>query len=296
MSPLVLISGAAVGAGIAVVVRALVPDVPDLASALARLDAAPTTGGPEGIMDASRWRRTRTRAASGLAARLHLDRYARDLDLLDETPATLAARKAGYALLGLAFPPVLVAAMALLGLVPPLVLPAAVSLLLAGVLFAVPDLDLRRRATAQRLAMRRTVCAYLELVALERAGDAGTVEALERAAAVADTPGFARIRDALTRAELAGQPPWTGLADLADRVGVPELDDLADIMRLSGTDGAAVYATLRARAASLRHQLLAASAAEANAASEHMIIPVALLGICFMALVGYPAFARILFS
>ena len=132
----------------------------------------------------------------------------------------------------------------------------------------VPDLDLRRRAAAARDELRHAVCVYLELVALERAGDAGTVEALERAATVGDSPAFVRIRDALTRAELAGQPPWTGLAELADAVGVPELGDLADIMRLSGEDGAAVYATLRARAASLRTQLLAANAAAANAASR----------------------------
>jgi len=42
--------------------------------------------------------------------------------------------------------------------------------------------------------------------------------------------------------------------------------------------------------------LLTASATQANTASEHMIVPVALLGIAFMALIGYPAFARILFG
>ena len=290
----VIAAGASVGAGVAVLIRALVPGVPDLPAALARLDTADP--GPVAAVGESRWQRTSDGVFTDLAARLHLDRYARDLALLGETPAALAARKTGYALLGLAFPPVLLAAVALLGIVPPLVVPVAVSLLLAGVLFWVPDADLRRRAQTERDAMRRAVCAYLELVALERAGDAGTVQALERAAWVADAPGFVRIRDALTRAELAGRPPWDALSDLAEQVGVPELGDLADIMRLSGTDGAAVYATLRARAASLRHQLLAASAAEANAASEHMIIPVALLGIAFMALIGYPAFARILFS
>jgi hypothetical protein len=75
-----------------------------------------------------------------------------------------------------------------------------------------------------------------------------------------------------------------------------ELDDVAEIMRLSGEDGAAVYATLRARAASLRTALLTDAAAEANAASEHMIMPVAFLGVTFMALLGYPAFARVLFG
>ena len=142
--------------------------------------------------------------------------------------------------------------------------------------------------------MRAASCVYLELVALERAADAGTVEALDRAAAIGHSPEFARIRDALLRAELAGRPAWDGLDDLADTLGVPEYGDLADIMRLSGQDGAAVYATLRARAASLRTQLLTAATAKANAASEHMVIPTALLGIAFMALLGYPAISRIL--
>jgi Flp pilus assembly protein TadB len=184
----------------------------------------------------------------------------------------------------------------LIGVVPPVAIPVLVSVVLGATLFMVPDLDVRRRATAARHDVRRTVCAYLELVALERAGDAGAVEALERAATVADSPAFVRIRDALTRAQLAGVPPWSGLSALAEQVGVAELGDLADIMRLSGEDGAAVYTTLRARAASLRSQLLSADAAAANAASEHMIVPVALLGIAFMALIGYPAFARILFG
>ena len=65
---------------------------------------------------------------------------------------------------------------------------------------------------------------------------------------------------------------------------------------VDGTLTSAANITLRARAASLRTQLLAADATEANTASEHMIVPVALLGIAFMALLGYPAFARILFG
>lgn len=295
ISPAVVLAGAAVGGGIAVVVRALIPETPDLTASLARLEgSAPTARLAQAPLASSRW--AGSRLAVELDARLGLARYRHDLDLVGDTGPALAIRKVGYALMGLAFPPVLATAMLVLGVTPPLVIPVAASLGLGAVLFLVPDLDLRRRATAERLAMRHAVCAYLELVALERAGDAGTVEALERAATVADAAPFARIRDALTRAQLAGQPPWTGLADLAERIGVTELDDLADIMRLSGQDGAAVYATLRARAASLRTQLLAADATTANTASEHMIVPVALLGIAFMALLGYPAFARILFG
>ncbi len=279
------------------IVRSLAAPVPDLSAALRRLDAtsAPT---PSDVDTAATWRGSRSfdAAVSWLVDALALRRYRADLDLVGETPETLAVRKLGYGLLGLLFPPVLVAVMALIGVVPPVAIPVLVSVVLGATLFMVPDLDVRRRATAARHELRRTVCAYLELVALERAGDAGAVEALERAATVADSPAFVRIRDALTRAQLAGVPPWSGLSALAEQVGVAELGDLADIMRLSGEDGAAVYTTLRARAASLRSQLLSADAAAANAASEHMIVPVALLGIAFMALIGYPAFARILFG
>ena len=77
---------------------------------------------------------------------------------------------------------------------------------------------------------------------------------------------------------------------------VPELGDVADIMRLSGEDGAAVYATLRARATSLRTALLNADTARSNAASEHMVVPVALLGLTFMVLLGFPALYRIVFG
>ena len=290
-----LLAGGCVGAGLAVLVAAMLPAVPDLRAALARIDGrgAPQVtvrSGPSVIG------RVRQRWLPPLAANLGLQRYAADLRVLGETAEELALRKAGYALLGLGFPVALAAATALLGVSVPVVAPSAAGLALATVLFFVPDLDLHKRAAEGRDGMRRAVCAYLELVALERAADAGTVEALDRAAALGDGPQFARIRDALLHAQLAGQPPWQGLTELSAEMDVPELGDLADIMRLSGQDGAAVYATLRARAASLRTQLLTANATKANAASEHMIVPVALLGIAFMALVGYPAFARIIFG
>ena len=216
--------------------------------------------------------------------------------MVDQEPEDLAARKVGYALLGLAFPTVLAGAAAAMGVHPPIAIPVALALALGGVLFVVPDIDVRHRAAAARGDLRRATCVYLELVALERAADAGTTEALDRAAVIGTTREFERIRDALLRAQLSGQPSWRGLTDLAESTGVPELGDLADIMRLSSHDGAAVYATLRARAASLRTQLLTATTAKANAASEHMVVPVALLGVAFMALIAYPAFARILFS
>ena len=302
----VVLAGVACGGGLAIVIAGLLPNVPDLRSAVAHLESGPpiipgnhaTSGeraGGERAGD-SRWQQWSRAHLPRLAARMGLGRYRADLDLVGEAPETLIIRKLGYAVLGLGFPPALATTMALVGLSVPFVLLGAASLGLATALFLVPDFDLHRRATATRGEMRRAVCVYLELVALERVADAGTVEALNRAAGIGHGRAFSLIRAALLRAQLSGAPPWQGLTRLTEELRVPELGDVADIMRLSGEDGAAVYATLRARAASLRTALLTDAAAEANAASEHMIMPVAFLGVTFMALLGYPAFARILFG
>jgi hypothetical protein len=298
----VVLAGVATGGGAALIVAGLLPTTPDLQSALARLSSSTTslvraevgTGG-QSARD-GRWRRSLREHLPRLASALGLDRHRADLDLIGEAPERLAFRKVGFGLLGLAFTPVLATAMALIGLSLPWAIPGFASVVLAALLFLAPDLDVRRRAVATRAEMRRAVCIYLELVALERVADAGTTEALHRAAEIGDGRAFALIRDALLRAQLTGTAPWQGLARLAAELRVPELGDVADIMRLSGEDGAAVYATLRARAASLRSALLTDAAAEANAASEHMIMPVAVLGVAFMALLGYPAFSRILFG
>ena len=289
----ILLAGALVGAGLTVVVAGLVPAHPDLRAALARLDpraAAEVAWATEGKGTIAA---ARALVLPRLAEILGLRRFAADLRMVDEHVEVLAARKVGYALLGLAFPTVIALLLAAAGVRAPLALPAIVAVAGAGVLFVVPDVDLRRRATRARADMRRATCVYLELVALERAADSGATEALERAATVGQSREFARIREALLTAEVTGKPAWAGLHDLAATTSVAELGDLADIMRLSGHDGAAVYGTLRARAASLRTQLLTATTAQANAASEHMTVPVALLGVAFMALIGYPAFARI---
>jgi Flp pilus assembly protein TadB len=105
---------------------------------------------------------------------------------------------------------------------------------------------------------------------------------------------FVRLREQLIRARLSGTPPWDGLHDLADELGLPELSDLADIMRLSGEEGAAVADTLRARSRGLRAALLTKEQTRANEESERMVIPVAFLGLIFLVILGAPAIVRIL--
>ncbi|NUU15817.1 type II secretion protein F [Cellulomonas humilata] len=293
----VLLVGAMVGAGLVVIAAGLAPARPDLAAAVERL--LPSAGGSRAsdpTRFAGRWGAAGRTVLPQAVQTFGLRRYAADLHMLAQQPEDLAARKIGYGLIGLLFPAMLSALPLAGGTQLPLAVPAVAGLALGGVLFMLPDLNLRTEAAAARASMRAATCVFLELVAMERIADAGPTEALDRAAAIGGSAEFARIRDALLRAELAGEPSWTGLNHLAQTTGVTELGDVADIMRIAGQDGAAVYATLRARASSLRTQLLTTATAKANAASEHMVVPVSLLGLCFMALLGYPAFVRILLS
>lgn len=286
----VVLAGGLVGIGLTLVVAGLRAPAPDLKSALAQLDAL--DAGHVGRRPGS----AAGRAVGRLAEQLHLDRYRADLALTGTTVERMVVEKLAYGLVGLVFPALMGAILSLAGLSLPVALPALFGLALGVAMSFLPEIDLRRRASRARKAMRRSVCVYLELVALERAADAGAVEALERAAAIGDDAGFGHIREALLRARLEGRTPWMQLSTLADELGVPELGDVADIMRLSGEDGAAVLPTLRARAASLRTSLLQDDVAAANEASERMSIPVALLGVAFMALLGFPALWRILFG
>lgn len=306
-----VIAGIVAGIGLALVLRELLPSPPDLGAALTRLAPDPPAAAERRDAAGNGTVSTppRGRVGAVLGALDSIERWLSDqsdavglpvpraeLALVGHSVGRFVATKVAAGLLGLAFPPALAALMGVIGLRLPVVLPAAASVVCAAVLFTIPDIDARKRAAEARREFRRALCSYLDLVALERLADAGAVEALERAARTGGGWVFDRIRDTLLRAQLAGVTPWAALGRLAEQVGVPELGDAADIVALSGEDGAAVHQTLRARAAALRGAILADAQAEANAASEKLIAPVACLGLVFIALLGYPAFARILYG
>jgi len=294
-----VIGGVCVGAGIAVAVRGLIPVRPDLSSALNRLHATPSA-------DLSRSeppRRSFDRAERTRQLGAWLDTHAptgwactppADLAILGWTRERLLTQKLTAAVIGLALPTGLFAVLAVAGVHLSLVVPVALTLAIAGGLSLLPDLVARSRAADARADFRRAVGAYFDLVALERAAEGGPVDALTRAATVAHGWAFTRIADTLAHARLTGVPPWVALAALADQLGVSELTDLADVVTLAGNDGAAIYDTLLAKARSIRAATLAATEAQANARSETMTLPAALLSIGFVILVGYPALSRLL--
>jgi len=294
--------GATGGLGVTLIVRELLPSDPQLASALDRL--APTRIG----LDAPAVQELATGGGStgalehqvGIWAQRHLVDApfvripTKELLLLRIPVARHLGQKVLMALLGLLFPAVFIVVTTAAGYALPIALPAVFALVLGAVLFVVPDLDVRRKAAAAREEFARATSAYLDLTALERAAGAGATQSLEQAATVGDSWVFVRLREQLIRARLSGTPPWDGLHDLATELSLPELSDLADIMRLSGEEGAAVADTLRARSRGLRAALLTKEQTRANEESERMVVPVALLGLIFLVILGAPALVRIL--
>lgn len=288
-----LLPGAGLGLGIALLVHELWPAPPDLGRAVQRL----TSPGQPGELPGPAQRRSvdeRIVTAVGNISAIKIPR--RDLALVGMDPTDYLRTKITMAFLGFVMPLIATAGAAVVGLRLPFVLPTLVSVLLAVGLWLAPNQELRQRATQARVEFRHAVAAYLDLVALQRAGDAGPAEALERASEVADGWAFRRIRDALARTRARGVAPWEGLKDLADDLAMSELDDVADIVALAGTEGAAVYGTLTSRATSLRDELLAQEKDAANANSERLVVPGTVLVLLMVLFLTFPAVARILTS
>ncbi|MFE9882287.1 hypothetical protein [Streptomyces sp. NPDC005784] len=287
----VVASGGTVGAGLALMVRELLRPQPSLAAALARSAPAALTM-PEGELDRDevwgRWLLARMERLPGVRI------PAKNLALLGQGPGQFMLKKVAFAALGLLCPVIATIPWIIAGVGLPFYVPAGVGLLVAGLLFITPDLAVRDQARRAREEFAHALSAYLDLVALKRAADAGPAEALEKAAAVGRGWPFLFLQGALRRARLEKIPPYQALTELAAEYDLPILGDVADIMRGSATDGAAVYKALRARTAALNAELLAGQAAEANAASEKMTAPGALLAVLVMLLMAFPAVIRML--
>ncbi|WP_327749940.1 type II secretion system F family protein [Streptomyces europaeiscabiei] len=287
----VLLTGGTVGAGLALLVRELLHPQPALGAALAR-SAPATLTMPEPELDREevwgRWLLARLERLPGVRI------PTTNLALLGQGPGQFMLKKVALAALGLLCPVIATIPWIIAGVSLPFYVPGAVGLLIAGLLFVTPDLAVRDQAKRAREEFAHALSAYLDLVALKRAADAGPTEALEKAAEVGAGWPFLYLQGALRRARLEKIPPYQALTELSAEYDLPVLDDVADIMRGSATDGAAVYKALRARTAALNAELLADQAAEANAASEKMTAPGALLAVLVMLLMAFPAVIRML--
>ena len=288
---LMVLAGGLLGLGVALLVIRLVPAQPDLADALERL--TPSRPAPSANTQAVGGReKLGLWAMRALPPGLWVRTPRRELALLRIPLARFYGEKLTFAGLGLVIAPLLGWFFDLLGLGFPVPVPAIGSLGLAAVMFFLPNYNAVDDARRARLEFTRALGAYIDLVALERNNGAGVRQSMEAAAHIGDSWVFTRLSEELTRSRWSGLPPWDALHALAEELGLPELDDFADIMRLSGEEGASVYANLRARSAAMRTAMLNDEITEANAVGERMTVPGSLLGVIFMALLVAPSLLR----
>lgn len=305
---LALAGGTLIGLGFALLAWRLAPSDPDLADALDRLApdrvvprrAGTGTGvgtgvGAEGDADteaASVMDRIGVWALKNLPGGAWAHTPRKDLAILQVSETRFYGEKVVWALLGLVMPPLLATCFSLIGLPLPFVIPTFGSLALAALFWFMPNYNALDDAKRARIEFNRALGAYIDMVATGVRDGASGQQALRAAAEVGDAWVFKRIESELRRARYMTRAPWDCLHGLADELGVPELDDLADIMQQSGQDGAQIYNSLRARAAALRSTMLSAEVSKANAASERMYIPASLLGVVFMAILVAPSILR----
>ena len=290
--------GAALGGALCLLLYALVPPRPQLATAVSRWErqrsrqvevtttSVETTGRREQL---GRW------MAAVLAQRgITLGKLRTDLALAGKTLETHLARKAGYALIGLLLPSVFTAVLLAAGITPPLVLPAAGGLLLAVFFFWVPDLSAAQQAEQRRHELRRALSCYLDLVAMSLAGGRGVPEALPTSARIGTGWAFELLQDTLEHAKYVGTSPWAALAELGERTGMGELADLGGALLLVADDGAKVRSSLTARASTQRRRQLAEAEGAAEKADQSIQMAQVVLAVGFVLFLGYPAVVSVL--
>ena len=288
---LALVAGGLVGLGVALLVVRLVPAQPDLADALDRLAPARPPATQAAVVPTTR-KNGLVCGRCGAASRTLGRTPHRELALLRISLARFYGEKLVFAGLGLVLVPLLGLFFELIGLGLPIAIPFLATIVLAAVMFFLPNYNAIDDAKRARIEFQRALGAYIDLVALERNSGSGARQAMEASAEIGDSWVFTRLSEELSRSRWSGLPPWDALHALAEELGLPELDNFADIMRLSGEEGASVYATLRARSGAMRAAMLNDELAEANAVGERMSIPGSLLGVVFMALLVAPSLLR----
>lgn len=282
-----LLLGIAAGAGLWTAVVALRPRPAPLGRVLAAL-TAPTDPSP--AVAANRT----TRWTLHLVSAVGLATPERDqhLALAGRTPEAWARDKVLGAVAGLAAPLLVWAGLAAAGIgLPPVMAAVAVAGAAGG--WLLPDLALRDQLERRRKAFQYALSAYLDLVNVILAGGAGIETALVAAADAGDGWVFDRLRHALHRAQRINQPLWTAFDDLGTELGVTELRDLASSLGLAGTQGARVRASLAVKADTLRSRQISETEAAAEATTERMNLPTAVLLLGFLVFIVFPAVTAI---
>lgn len=293
-----LLLGCGLGAAVCLLLYSLVPPRPALATQIARWEQSRprSNASTTAVGGGGEWQH---RAGGWLAARAtrygwSLGKLRADLELTGSSLEAHLVRKCLYGLGGLLLPAVTTLLVMTAGVRPPVSVPAVAGLALGAVLFWLPDVSVAQAAAQRRRDLRRALSCYLDLVSMSLAGGRGIPEALPTAARIGNSWGFELLRDTIDRARLVGDTPWAALADLGERTGMQELQDLGGALLLVADDGAKVRASLTARASTQRRRQLAEAEGAATRADQSIQMAQVVLAAGFFLFLGYPAVVAVM--
>jgi Flp pilus assembly protein TadB len=169
----------------------------------------------------------------------------------------------------------------------------AVSPVVAVAAVAAVQADLTSRARRARRDFAHALGAYLDVLVLLLAANEGVENAMDVAANTGTGPAFEALRRATIEARSSGAPVWQSLRELAERIDVEILAEIADAGRLAGEDGAPIRRTVTTKARSLRARTLDAAETEAKQRSRQLFLPIVAMGTGFMVFLIYPLLTTI---
>ena len=294
----VVLLGALVGLGALGVVyglRSTEPSLEALSRAMSRPPPVNPVAPPDrgAIAGLGRWVVART-DVDALALRRGWSPVRSGLAVTARTWEDLASETIVSDTVTLFAPPMLWLAAEWAGIDLPLGVPVTLALVVVPLGVALPVVSLLRAARLRRVHVRIVLATFLDLVVMGLAGGVGVEGALHSASQASSDWALRRMARSLSKARDAGQSPWVALGLLGAELGVEELVELSSTLQLAGTEGARVRQSLSARAAALRRHEQADAESAANAVTERLFLPGALLLVGFLLFVGYPAFSRII--
>lgn len=282
--------GAGFGISAVALVIGLHPSTVSLAEAQRRI--APTAAAVTTVAYGARFSRPAVRALSRLG--LPSRKLRSELELAGIDAEAFLTRKIRNALIGLLMPTVAQLALVEVKLAVPAVVVLGVGLAFAAVFFMAPDSEVYCAAQRMRGQTRESLDLLLSFTATSMLAGDGIESALDGAAAIGDGAAFERFRDAADAARTSRRPVWACYGELAERLGVAELGELAATVSLAGGEGAKIADSLAAKASSLRGRRNAERAAANINATERMYAPVAVMLLGFLMLLVFPSFSGFL--
>ena len=289
--------GAAIGLGVYLLIRSVVPSRRSARATVAQIDAlrelgpysVDLGGGKTSVRETVGRRMAEFYARQGWQQRS----LRADLAILDRGWESFLTTKIALAGYGFVLVPVVYGIVWVAGVHLNFLVPLWLTLIAAVGFFLLPDIEVRQKAKERREDFRRVVSAYLDLVAMNLAGGRGLPEALMSAAEISDGWAVRRIRNVLADARLSGQTQWVALGNLGLAVGLEELVDLGNALALTADDGAKIRTSLASRAQTMRRRELSEIEGKAGQQSQSMLVAQILLCTGFLVFLIYPAITQI---